>query len=131
MDRTVIKPAGYQDRGIPLSPAIRSGNLVFVSGQVAADRASSAASNSDTQAETRTVLENLQAVLVAAGTSLERVVKTTVYLTDLGEFSAFNEVYREYFAAEPPARSTVEVSRLVGSCTVEIDAIAMVDAPTL
>jgi len=77
--------------------------------------------------QTRQVLENLSAILRAAGTSLDRVVKTTVFLKDMGEFQAMNEVYAEFFPSSPPARSTVEVARLPKDVRVEIEAVAIVN----
>jgi 2-iminobutanoate/2-iminopropanoate deaminase len=125
VDRSVIRTRHQGAMNLPLSPGIRAGSFVFVSGQVAIDPVTSEFVAGSTADQTHTVLKNLQAVLEAAGTSLDAVVKTTVYLTDLKDFPAFNDVYRKYFAADPPARSTVEVSRLVGQCKVEIDAIAI------
>jgi 2-iminobutanoate/2-iminopropanoate deaminase len=108
----------------PYSQAIRSGNLVFVSGQIALDPATGQLVGGAIEDETRQVLANLTAVLEAAGASLDRVVRATVYLTDLGDFERVNAVYAERFSSAPPARVCVEVSRLPKGARVEIDAIA-------
>jgi 2-iminobutanoate/2-iminopropanoate deaminase len=97
--------------------------LVFCAGQIALDPRGELVPG-DIRAQTRQVLENLAAVLEAAGSSLDRVVKTTVFLVDIGEFGAFNEVYGGYFPNEPPARATVQVAALPRGARVEIDAIA-------
>lgn len=111
----------------PYSQAIRAGSLVFVSGQVPLDPATGALVPGDIAAQTHRVMRNLEAVLVAAGTSLEAVVKTTIYLADLGDFSLVNEVYGNYFTPPAPARATVQVARLPLDARVEIDAVALVD----
>jgi 2-iminobutanoate/2-iminopropanoate deaminase len=110
----------------PYSQAIVSQGLVFVSGQIPLDPASGLLMMGTIQEQTQRVLENLKAVLEAAGSSLELVVKTTVYLKDMSEFPAMNEVYGEYFSGGLPARATVEVSRLPRDVSVEIDCIAAV-----
>ncbi|HUT36592.1 MAG TPA: RidA family protein [Planctomycetota bacterium] len=109
----------------PYSQAIRAGNLVFVAGQIPVDPATNTMPQSVAD-QTRVVLRNVQAVLEAAGASLADVVKTTVYLRDLGEFVAMNQVYAEFFQEAPPARATVEVSGLPKGARVEIEAIAAV-----
>lgn len=109
----------------PYAQAIKANGLVFASGQIPLDPASGQIVAGDITVQTERVLKNLQAVLTAAGSSLQRVVRTTVYLKDLGEFAAMNEVYGRFFAAEPPARSTVEVARLPRDARVEIDVIAL------
>jgi 2-iminobutanoate/2-iminopropanoate deaminase len=110
----------------PYSQAIRGGELVFCSGQIALDPASGElVGGGDVAAETRQVLANLAGVLKAAGVGPERVVKTTIFLVDLGDFSAVNRIYAEMFGTEPPARSTVEVRRLPRDARVEIEAIAI------
>ncbi|HTE55707.1 MAG TPA: RidA family protein [Kofleriaceae bacterium] len=112
----------------PYSQAVRTANLVFCSGQIALDpKSGQLVGGGDVSAETRQVMANLSAVLEAAGTSLSRVVKTTIFLVDMGDFAAVNAVYGESFASEPPARATVEVRRLPRDARVEIEAIAMVD----
>jgi 2-iminobutanoate/2-iminopropanoate deaminase len=109
----------------PYSHAVRTRDLLFLSGQVALDPASGQLIAGDIREQTERVLKNLQEVLEAADSALERVVKTTVYLKDMNDFAAMNEVYGRFFTADPPARSTVEVSRLPRDARVEIDAIAI------
>jgi 2-iminobutanoate/2-iminopropanoate deaminase len=111
----------------PYSQAIRAGNLVFTAGQIALDPVTQQVVAGGITEQTTRVLENLKAILEAAGTSLARVVKATVYLKDFNDFAAMNAVYGSYLGAEgvaPPARSTVEVSRLPKDVLVEIDLIA-------
>jgi 2-iminobutanoate/2-iminopropanoate deaminase len=110
----------------PYSQAISAGGLVFLSGQIAIDPATGdMIGASDVKAQTHRVLQNLKAVLEAAGTSFDRVVKTTIFLADLQDFSTVNEIYATYFTGEPPARATVQVSGLPRGALVEIDAIAL------
>ena len=109
----------------PYSQAIRANGFVFLSGQIPLDPKTQQVIEGDVSAQTERVIENLKAVVEAAGSSLERVVKTTVFLTDMREFAEMNEVYSRYFAAHKPARSTVEVSRLPKNVRVEIDLIAL------
>lgn len=109
----------------PYSQAIASGDLIFCSGQVALDPRSGEALGGDIRAQTARVLDNLRAVLVAAGADLGQVVKTTVYLTDLAEFGAMNEVYAERFGDHRPARATIGVSALPRGLRVEIECIAI------
>jgi 2-iminobutanoate/2-iminopropanoate deaminase len=112
----------------PYSQAIRAGNLVFCSGQIALDpKTGQVVGGGDVRAEARQVMANLTAVLEAAGTNLSRIVKTTIFLVEMGDFAAVNEVYAQSFASEPPARSTVAVKELPRGVRVEIEAIAMVD----
>jgi len=109
----------------PYSQAIKANGLVFVSGQVALDPRTQQLVQGDVAIETERVLENLKAVVEAAGSSLAHTVKTTVYLADLGDFAKMNEVYARYFGERPPARATVQVSRLPRDARVEIDLIAL------
>jgi len=109
----------------PYSQAIRANGFVFVSGQVAIDPATQQAITGDVAAQTERVLKNLSAILKAAGTGFEKVVRATVFLKNMGDFTAMNEVYARYFSSQPPARSTVEVSRLPKDVLVEIDVIAL------
>jgi len=109
----------------PYSQAIISGNLVFASGQIALDPASGQLVEGDVQVQTRRVMENVAAVLQAAGSSLAQVVKTTVFLTTMDNFAAMNEVYAEFFSDEPPARSTVAVAQLPRGAAVEVEVIAV------
>ncbi len=110
----------------PYSQAVISNGWAFLSGQIPLDPATGQIVDGDIAAQTTRVFENLKAVLEAAGSSLERVVKTTVYLKDMGEFARMNEVYATYFTANPPARATVEAARLPRDVRVEIDCIAEV-----
>lgn len=110
----------------PYSQGTRTGNLLFLSGQIPLDPATGQLVAGDITAQTERVLKNLAAILEAAGSGLERVLKTTVYLKDLGDFSAMNEVYAKFFGGNPPARATVEVSRLPKDAAIEIDLIAEV-----
>jgi reactive intermediate/imine deaminase len=103
-----------------------SGNLVFVAGIVALDASGNIVGKGDIKAQTRQVLENIKELVAAAGGTLSDVTKTTVYLTDFGNYASMNEVYREYFANSPPARATVKVELFNPSFLVEIDAIAVV-----
>ena len=108
----------------PYSQGIKAGGFVFVSGQVALHPATGVMVGSDVAAQTERVLQNLQAVVEAAGSDLDRVVKTTVYLRSMADFAAMNEVYKRYFKNEPPARATVAVAGLPKDALVEIDVIA-------
>ena len=108
----------------PYSQAIKSNGFVFVSGQVALDPRSGEFAGPDVRQQTERVLENLKAILEASGVSLHHVVKTTVFLKDMNDFAAMNEVYARYFTAAPPARSTVQAARLPKDALVEIDVIA-------
>ena len=109
----------------PYSQAIRANGFVFVSGQVAIDPANQQVITGDVAAQTDRVLKNLAAILKAGGTSLEKVVRSTVFLKNMGDFAAMNEVYGRYFSSAPPARSTVEAARLPKDVLVEIDVIAL------
>lgn len=111
----------------PYNQAVTVGELVYTSGQIPIDPANGQVVAGDIREQTRMVFRNLQAILAAAGSGLDRVVKTTVFLKDMGEFAAMNEVYAGYFAdkASAPARSTVEVARLPKDVRVEIEAVAL------
>lgn len=108
----------------PYCQAISLGGMVYCSGQIGLDPATGQLVEGDVQAQTRRALQNLSAVLEAAGSSLDGVVKTTVFLTDMGNFTAMNEVYATFFDDTPPARSTVAVAELPKGAQVEIEAIA-------
>ena len=110
----------------PYSQAIRANGFVFVSGQVAIDPSTQQVISGDVAAQTDRVLKNLSAILKAAGSGLEKVVRSTVFLKNMGDFAAMNEVYGRYFNTAPPARSTVEVARLPKDVLVEIDVVALV-----
>ena len=109
----------------PYSQAIRANGFVFVSGQVAIDPATQQVIEGDVAGQTERVMKNLAGILAAAGTGLEDVVRSTVFLKNMGDFAAMNAVYGKYFTATPPARSTVEVARLPKDVLVEIDVIAV------
>ena len=107
------------------SPAIKAGNLLFVSGQIPIDPSTGSLVDGDISAQTEQVMRNLGALLRAAGAGFEHVVRTTVFLVDMNEFAAMNEVYGRHVAAPPPARATVQVARLPRDVKIEIDAIAV------
>ena len=109
----------------PYSQAIKSGNLLFISGQVPVNPITGELTG-DIKVQTRQVLENLKSILAAAGASTADVVKTTVFLKNLDDFVAMNEVYREYFPIDAPARSTIEVVRIPRGALIEIEAIAVI-----
>jgi 2-iminobutanoate/2-iminopropanoate deaminase len=109
----------------PYSQAIKANGFIFVSGQTAFDPASGKAMEGETAKQTERTLENVKAILQAAGSSLDRVVKVGVFLKDMNDFTAMNEVYALYFPANPPARTTVEVARLPRDFLVEMDVIAL------
>ena len=108
----------------PYSQAVRAGSLLFLAGQVPLDPATGSLVPGDVAAQTHRVMRNLKAVIEAAGSSLDAVVKTTIYLADLGDFKTVNEIYGGYFPPPAPARATVQVARLPLDARVEIDAIA-------
>jgi len=120
--RTEEAPAPFQ--GAPYSQAIRAGDFVFVSGQLALQPDHAEIVGDSIEEQTEQVLANLRAILEAAGSGLDRLIKTTVYLTDLGEFAGMNEVYAKHVGDAPPARATIEVSSLPSGAKVEIEAIA-------
>jgi len=124
MARSVISTNDAPQAIGPYSQAIAIDNLVFCSGQIPL-RPDGTLLEGDIAAQTRLVLTNLSGLLAAAGSSLEQVLKTTVFLADMGEFAAMNAVYSEFFTASPPARSTVQVARLPRDVRVEIEAIAL------
>lgn len=112
----------------PYSQAVVHDGIAYLSGQIALDPATGQLIEGDVMAQTRRVLDNLKAVLEAAGSSLGAVLKTTVYLKDMADFPKMNEVYAQYFTADPPARSTVQAAALPRDVAVEIDAIAAVSS---
>ena len=125
MRKQVVHTPKVPPARVPLSQAVKVGDWVFASGQLGRDVTSGNLVSGGIAAETRQVCENLKAILEAAGSSLDRVVKVTIYMVDLGEVLAMNEVFRQYFPVDPPARTTFECSRLIGNARVEIEAIAM------
>ena len=123
MKQVILTDRGPKPIG-PYSQAVRSNGFLFVSGQVALDPKSGEFVGTDIRQQTERVLDNLKAILEAAGVSLHHVVKTTVFLKDMNDFTAMNETYARYFTAAPPARSTVQAARLPKDALVEIDVIA-------
>jgi 2-iminobutanoate/2-iminopropanoate deaminase len=126
-DRVIVTTPDAPAAIGPYSQAVSAAGLVFTAGQIAIVPATGQLAGDDIRTQTRQALENIAAILRAAGASPDRVVKTTVYLKDMGEFQAMNEVYAGFFPSSPPARSTVEVSRLPRDVRVEIEAIATVN----
>jgi 2-iminobutanoate/2-iminopropanoate deaminase len=127
MSKSVISTTGAPAAIGPYSQAVRVGEFVFTSGQVALDPATGAIVEGGIEPQTERVIENLRAVLAAAGLDFSHVIKTTVFLKDMGDFAAMNAIYARAFAPEgvvPPARSTVEVARLPKDALVEIECIA-------
>jgi 2-iminobutanoate/2-iminopropanoate deaminase len=122
--RTEAAPAPFQ--GAPYSQAIKAGGFVFVSGQVALVPGQKELMGGEIGAQTEQALANLSAILEEAGSSLDRLVKTTVFLQNLDDFAGMNEVYAKHVGSNPPARSTVEVAKLPAGALVEIEAIALV-----
>src|SRR5919204_4906111 len=120
--RTEAAPAPFQ--GAPYSQAIRSGGLVFVSGQLALRPGAHEITGETIEEQTEQVFANLRAILEEAGSGLDRLVKTTVFLVDFGDFPAMNEVYARHVGETPPARATVEISSLPSGARIEIEAIA-------
>ena len=112
----------------PYSAALRAGQLLFVSGQVPADPATGALVEGDIAAQTKRVLQNVTILVEAAGLTMAHVVRTTVFLADMNDFAAMNEVYRTFFSEPYPARSTVQAARLPRDARIEIDALASYDA---
>jgi 2-iminobutanoate/2-iminopropanoate deaminase len=111
----------------PYSQAVRAGNMIFASGQIPTDPATKEFVAGGIAEQTEQVLKNLTAVFEAAGVGLNQIVKTTVFLADMNDFTAMNEVYAKYFAENPPARATVEAARLPRDAKVEIEAIAVLE----
>ena len=109
----------------PYSQAVRANGFLFVSGQIALDPKTQQVVGTTASVQTERVLENVKGILEAAGTALDRVVKATVFLADMNDFAAMNEVYGRYFEADPPARSTIEASKLPRNVRVEIEVIAL------
>ncbi len=123
--RSIVKTADAPQAIGPYSQAIKTDTLVFVSGQIALDPATGSMVDSDIRAETRQAMTNLAAVLTAAGSSIENVVKATLFIRDMDDFAMINEVYGEFFPSDPPARACVEVSRLPKDARVEVECIAL------
>jgi 2-iminobutanoate/2-iminopropanoate deaminase len=121
--RTERAPAPFQ--GAPYSQAIRANGFVFVSGQLALEPEHAEIVGDSIEEQTEKIFDNLQAILEEAGSGLERIVKTTVFLADLGDFAGMNEVYARRVGQPPPARATVEISKLPSGAKVEIEAVAL------
>ena len=130
MRKQVIHTSDAPQALWPYSQAVRVGHLVFLSGQIPLDPASGKVVEGDIEAQTRQVMENLSAVLRAAGATFADVVKTSIFLADLGHFAKMNEIYGGYFTSEPPARSTVQVGALPRGVLIEIDMIAHLGPPS-
>jgi len=126
MKREAVRTDGAPEAIGPYEQGIRVNGLVFTAGQIALDPKTGTLVDGGIAAQTRQVLENLKAVLEAAGSSMDRVVKTTVFLTNMADFAAMNEVYSEYLGSSKPARSTVAVAGLPRGALVEIDLVAIV-----
>jgi 2-iminobutanoate/2-iminopropanoate deaminase len=124
--RTAVSTDGAPKAIGPYSQAIRAGSLLFLSGQIPVDPATGQMVDGDIAQQTHRVFRNLEAILTAAGASFDNVVRTTVYLADMSDFAAMNEVYGTYFSSPAPARATVQASRLPRDARVEIDLIASV-----
>ncbi len=124
MNKRIVASAEAPQAIGPYSQAVEANGFVFLSGQIPLDPATGNLVEGDAAVQTRRVMENLRAVLMAAGMDFTNVVRTNIFLTDLGDFSTVNEVYGGYFASEPPARATVEVAALPRGARVEIDCIA-------
>jgi 2-iminobutanoate/2-iminopropanoate deaminase len=123
--KELVTAAGAAKAIGPYSPAVKAGNMLFLSGSIPLDPVSGQLVEGGIKEQTTRVLENIKALLAAAGADFPNVVRTTVFMVDLGEFAAMNEVYASYFAAPYPARSTVQVARLPRDVRVEIDVIAI------
>jgi len=125
MTRQIVQTDNAPGAVGPYSQANKNDNMVFTAGQLPLDPATGSFVEGGIQEQTRQVLKNLRAVLEAAGAGLDTVMKTTVFLQDMGEFASMNEIYAEFFAENPPARSTIEVAALPMGARVEIEAIAL------
>jgi 2-iminobutanoate/2-iminopropanoate deaminase len=125
--REALSPPGAAPAIGPYSPALRVGKMVFLSGSIPLDPATGQMLTGDITEQATRVMENIGALLEAAGATYQHVVKTTVFLADMNEFAAMNQVYAKYFSAPYPARSTVQVARLPRDCKVEIEVVAVLD----
>ena len=122
--KTIVRPTGAPAPVGPYSHAVRTGDLLFCSGQIPLDPATGQLVSGNIQSQTERVLENLKAILAHEGLSLANVVKTSVFLVDLADFAAMNEVYARYFTSDYPARSTVQVAALHKGARIEIEVVA-------
>ncbi len=122
--KKIIRTAGAPKPVGPYSQAVEAGGFIFCSGQIAIDPKSDQVMTGPVEQQTKQVIENIQAVLKEAGLSLQNVIKSTIFLTNMNDFQAVNQVYAQYFVEEPPARSTIAVSALPKGVNVEIEVIA-------
>lgn len=127
MFKKVIAAAGAPKAIGPYSQAVKAGRFLFLSGQLPLDPETGNISGDGIETQTKQAIENIKSILASAGASLSDVVKTTVFLTDIGHFPEMNQVYQQYFATDAPARSCVEVSRLPKDVLIEIESIAITD----
>lgn len=125
MTRSAVTTSSAPDAIGPYSQAVKTASMVFVSGQLAIDPRTGDLLTGDIRAETRQVLSNLKAILEASGSSLKKVVKTTVFITDMDQFPLVNEAYAEFFSDDPPARACVQVARLPKDANIEVEAVAL------
>src|SRR5512141_4600 len=125
MKSKAVEAAGAPAAIGPYSQAVRAGGFLFCSGQIPLDPSTGQLADGGIDGQTERVLKNLEAVLTAGGATLRSVVKTTVYLVDLGDFPAMNVIYGKFFPEDPPARATVQVAKLPAGARVEIDAVAV------
>ncbi len=128
MTRRAIAPGHLHTVG-PYSPAVQAGDFLFVSGQIPLDPQTGELVTGPIEVQTRRCMENLKAVLAAAGATLKDLVKVTIFLVDMEDFAAVNRTYGEYFDLEPPARSTVQVAALPKGARIEIEAVAYIPGP--
>jgi len=124
-ERQVVQLPGATPQGLPFSPAVRAGNIVYLSGQVGFLPGTRQLAPGGIAGETRQAMENIRRVLEASGTSFARVLKCTVFLADIADYAAMNEVYATFFEADPPARSTIAASGLAFGARVEIECVAV------
>lgn len=124
MGMKIVRTADAPQAIGPYSQAVEAGGFVFVSGQIPIDPKTGNVLQGDIKAQIKTIMENAKAILMAAGCSMSRVVKSTIYLKNMDDFASMNEIYGGYFPTDPPARATVEVSRLPKDVAVEMDFIA-------
>lgn len=124
MAKEIILPELYAALNLPLSAGVKSGDLLFVSGQLALDRKGNLAGKGDVKKQTEQALRNVEEILLAGGSSLEKALKVTVYLADISHFPAMNEVYRTFFRDKFPARTTVQAKLSRDEYLIEIDAVA-------
>ena len=124
-DRRVVKVPGAPPPSVPISPAIVAGDFVFTSGAIGIDPKTGQMAGPGFEEQAEQVLLNVEAVLEAAGSSSSRVVKTTVFLADMNDYPAMNEIYRRHFKQDPPARSAIQVAKLPANARIEIEAVAL------